>query len=517
MPQVVGLDIGSRSVKAALFERGFRGLEFSSFLHVDFDPADPESLGRALSHVAEQVSGSATVVTRLPGDRVILRFLEMPIGDPRKLDQVIPFEVESLVPYELDELVIDHLTVKRNAEGGAKVLVAAARREEIRALIEQLAAKGLDPRFVGAGSTALSTLGVAIPSLGKGVVALVDAGFSRTDLCVLADGKVAFVRTISGGIADLADAHVSGGGAVDEVGAIDVGSALQPQSAATLAAAEFVAREIRRTLLGAETESGVVPERIVLFGGLARMRGFAALVERTTKILVEPLSFQGSEWTKTPIAEEAEAGAAVALAFRSVADSASGGLSFRRDEFAFKRDVKELSGILTRALVAGLALLLLAVVNYGVKERLLAREKSQLDKNIAAEVLAAFPETPKDRLREGDAAVSIMRGNVDEASARLSQLGGGSTSSIEVLRAISEATPQGMYIDVKEFELSENKVRMKCVVDSYEASDKMVEALKKVKLFANVDTRDTGTEPGSNKRRVTLVFDVAAPAAGGEG
>ena len=107
MPQIVGLDIGSRSVKTALFERGFRGLELSSFSRTEFDPADPTALPRVLAEIAGRLSGSATIVSRLPGDRVLLRFIDMPMTDAKKLESVIPFEVESLVPYELEELVTE--------------------------------------------------------------------------------------------------------------------------------------------------------------------------------------------------------------------------------------------------------------------------------------------------------------------------------------------------------------------------------------------------------------------------
>jgi len=515
MPQVVGLDIGSRSVKAVLFERGFRGLELSSFHKADFDPADAEGLSRALREIVSHLSPSATVVTRLPGDRVLLRFLDMPITDARKLDAVIPFEVESLIPYELEDLILDHAVVRRNADGGSRVMVAAARRDDVRLSLEQLAASGIEPRFIAAGPTALGALVTAAPALGQGVIALVDAGFSRTDVCLLSEGKVTFVRTISGGMADLANAHVSMGGSLDDLERLDI-AATDVRGAGSRAAAEFVAKEIRRTLMAAEMETGLVPGKLVLFGGLAKLRGFAALVERTSHVLVEPIALAGAEWAKNGLTQsmETEAAVSVALAFRVVADPSVAGVNFRRDEFSWKRDVKELSGILTRAVVMGLILALLAGINYGVKERLLAGEKKKLDKAIAEEVLAAFPDAPKDRLKDGDAAVSIMRGNVDEATQRLSALGGGGVSAIDVLRAISDVTPAGMYIDVKEYELSESKVRMKCVLDSYEASDKLVAALKTVKLFANVDTRDAGNEAGTSKRRVTIVMDVVAPAGG---
>lgn len=508
MPQVIGLDVGSRSVKAAVFERGFRGLELSSFTKTDFDPGDPQGLPRALDSVGGGIAGQgATIVARLPGDRVVLRFLDLPIADARKLDQVVPFEVESQVPFELDDLVVDHAIVRKNDSGGAMVLVGAARRDDVRGLIPMLSAKGLEPRYLGAGPSSLASLVAAVPALAQGGVALVDAGFTRTDVCVLDDGKVVYARTISGGWADLADAHVSGGGSTDDVATFDVGGTDQT-SAAGRAAAEFVVREVKRTLFAAEIEAKVEPSRIVLFGGLSRMRGFAALMERQTQIPVEPLSLASADWAAGKLSDgvEAEAGAAIALAFRVVADASAAGVNFRRDEFAFKRDAIALGGVVSRFLVAGAVLLVLATVNYVVKERLLAGERAYLDGQIIGEVIATFPEVPRASLTSTDKAISIMRGNIADAQSRLDQLGAGNSSVLDALRELSAAVPEGVYLDVKRFELEDGKLKATCLVDSYEAGDKLVAGFRGASIFKNVTSRDDGTEAG--KKRILFTMDV---------
>src|SRR5688572_26106444 len=142
MPQVIGLDIGSRSVRAAQFERGFRGLELSGFHEVRFDAGDPESLGKALTELSSRLQGgNATIIARMPGDRLLMRLLDFPMSDARKLEQVIPFEVEQQIPYELDELVLDHSILSKNDDGGAKVFVAAARKQDVRETLDLLTAR----------------------------------------------------------------------------------------------------------------------------------------------------------------------------------------------------------------------------------------------------------------------------------------------------------------------------------------------------------------------------------------
>jgi len=515
MPQVIGLDVGSRSVKVAVFERGFRGLELSSFSKRDFDPGDPEGLSRALDSVSGEINAQgATVCARIPGDRVLLRFLDFPMADARKLEQVVPFEVESQVPFELDDLIVDHSIVRKNDAGGSRVLVGAARRDDVRNFLPMLSAKGLEPRYLGAGPSALASLATAVPALAHGTVVLVDAGFTRTDICVLDEGKVVYARTVSGGGADLADAHVAGGGVADEVAGFDVGGT-ELKTAAGRAAAEFVTREVKRTLFAAEIEAKVEPSRIVLFGGLSRQRGFAALMERQCQLPVEALALASSDWAAGKMGEgqEAEAGAAVALAFRVLADGAQAGVNFRRDEFAFRRDSIAITGVVSRVLVAVLALIVLGCINYVVKERLLAGERAFLDGQILGEVMATFPDIPRASLTSTDKAISIMRGEINSAQQRLDQLGGGSASALEVLRELSAAVPDGVYIDVKRLELEEGKVKMTCLVESYEAGERLVEGFKKVSIFKNVTSRDDGSEAG--KKRIQFTLDVA-PVEGGD-
>lgn len=515
MPQVIGLDVGSRSVKAAVFERGFRGLELSNFSKTEFDPGDPQGLSRALETLAEQIGApGATVVARLPGDRVLLRFLDFPISDARKLDQVVPFEVESQVPFELDDLVVDHAMV-RKVDAGSKILVGAARRDDVRGFLPLLSSKGLEPRYLGAGPCTLGSLVAAVPGLAQGTVALVDAGFTRTDVCVIDDGRVVYARTISGGWADLSDAHVSSGGSLDDVASFDVGGSEQT-TAAGRAAAEFVAREVKRTLFAAELEAKVEPARIVLFGGLSRQRGFAALLERQTQVAVEPLALSGADWAagKLHDASEAEAGAAVALAFRVLAEGSQAGVNFRRDEFAFRRDAIAFSGVLSRVIVAVLALVVLGCVNYVVKERLLASERAYLDGQILGEVMSTFPDISRATLTSTDKAISIMRGEINDAQSRLDQLGAGNSSALEVLREVSTAVPEGLYIDVRRFELEDGKLKMTVLVESYEAGDKLVAGFRGASRFQNVVSRDDGSESG--KKRIQFTMDVIVPEGGAE-
>ena len=54
---------------------------------------------------------------RYPGDAVTHRILELPFHDRKRLDQTVPFELESHLPFELDETVVDFQVLRTRADG----------------------------------------------------------------------------------------------------------------------------------------------------------------------------------------------------------------------------------------------------------------------------------------------------------------------------------------------------------------------------------------------------------------
>ena len=86
------------------------------------------------------------VVSALPGDAVTHRILELPFSDRKRLDQTVPFELESHLPFELEETVIDFQVLDTGADGASHVLAVSAPKTAVREHLAMLAAAGIDPR-----------------------------------------------------------------------------------------------------------------------------------------------------------------------------------------------------------------------------------------------------------------------------------------------------------------------------------------------------------------------------------
>lgn len=169
MPQrILGVDLGSWSVKAVLIETGFRGfrVEKAVELQLPVPPASPtngeedgttqslpERQALALSELLSDETLKADAhVAAFSGGATAIRFVRLPFSDTRKIDQIMEGELEDLVPFDLYDGVYDHHLLERRPErrgpGTSLSLAAAARTGDVRNYLTLLEDAGVDPKFL---------------------------------------------------------------------------------------------------------------------------------------------------------------------------------------------------------------------------------------------------------------------------------------------------------------------------------------------------------------------------------
>ena len=161
MPQrIMGIDLGSWSVKAVLLETGFRGFQVQRVAEVKLPPAvvgEESSLAErqtlALTELLSDETFRADLhVSGFPGQDTAIRFVRMPLSDTRKIDQVMEGEREDLVPIDLFEGVYHYQVLERRPErgkpGSSLSLAAAARKEAVRSYLRRLEEAEIDPKFL---------------------------------------------------------------------------------------------------------------------------------------------------------------------------------------------------------------------------------------------------------------------------------------------------------------------------------------------------------------------------------
>src|SRR5262245_49079186 len=160
---ICGIDLGAFSVKFAFLDVGFRQTTLRGFLETAVPVGDAPLIERQAEAVREGFAQAreATPYLAVPGDQLSVRVLQLPFTDARKIEQVVGYELEGQIVHALEDVVFDHLVVGTTGEGdgeGSTVLAAAAKRDDIAALIAANEAQGTHPRALYAATAVYHTL-----------------------------------------------------------------------------------------------------------------------------------------------------------------------------------------------------------------------------------------------------------------------------------------------------------------------------------------------------------------------
>lgn len=157
--RIVGLDIGLSGIKVVRLDRKISGIDLYDSSVVKLNGAGDLSFEERVSNGIKSIisqkklSGDITVVS-LPGDLYSVRRLVIPFDDPKKIAQVLPFEIESQLPFAIEDVIVDYYTINKKA-GSTEVLAAVIQKTEIEKYLRLLESSGVDPAAVTIGPFAL--------------------------------------------------------------------------------------------------------------------------------------------------------------------------------------------------------------------------------------------------------------------------------------------------------------------------------------------------------------------------
>src|SRR5687768_13156342 len=128
MARILGLDLGSHSVKGVVFESTMRGYQTRAFGTVRRGEGDKaETLRAALTELFQKFPLQAEqVIIALPGPALATHVLSFPFTEPKKIEQALPFEVEAQLPFDLSEVVYDY-QVATQREAKSELIVGMIR------------------------------------------------------------------------------------------------------------------------------------------------------------------------------------------------------------------------------------------------------------------------------------------------------------------------------------------------------------------------------------------------------
>lgn len=528
---ILGVDLGAYSVKVVELEVSFRQARLRAVRERKLlDPLPGETplhrATRTLRGMVDEMPQPADLVALALGDDAVLRLVDMPFSDARKIDQVIGYELEPQILGELDGMVVDQVLAQPLGEG-ARVLAVGADRERLQQLITALAEVGVEPRNIGAavlsyGALVAKALPVQIaPPAGEPdepparlVDVVLDLGHRTTRVAFVENGRTVFARSIQRGgseiTAVLADTYRLDEAAAERAkhaqaqllteGAAEPDAARRNLDAVLREALKPLLRELRQTFAAARAQGVTHPTRMALLGGAAKLGGLRALLEAELSVpLVHfelPVDLLGAMGgaPASPGAELELAGVALGLVL-GLGLGAGAQVNLRKGALSYRSDYAYLRGKARYLAGAVMALLACVALNAFASLRAMNKEAEVLEARLKRETLDLFGTVKLD----GRAVSEELRRGPQNGMPPVPAM-----TAYDLLDEISVKLParDQVKLDILELDIKPKKTFIKATAASAKEIDSIVEGLKGVECFGEIQRGK--------------VASITAPPSGGE-
>jgi len=205
---LVGLDIGSRSIKAAELAVTKRGPTLKRFGVVDIDQGaieegtinNPEAVAERIQELFRSYNiKENNVAVSIGGYSVIVKKINVQTMAEEQLQETIQFEAEQYIPFDISDVNLDFQILGENKSNPSQmsVFLVAAKKEMVSDYINLANLAGLNPCIVDVEAFALQNIFEANYDLSNENIALIDIGASKTSLNILKGNTSVFMRDVS--------------------------------------------------------------------------------------------------------------------------------------------------------------------------------------------------------------------------------------------------------------------------------------------------------------------------------
>ncbi len=542
--RVIGLDIGSTSVKAIEVEFGLRQLELIDFFEekypLSLNPPTAEQVRQTIENLFLR-SGLALpfkLVASLSGLYVSSKQITLPFTDKVKIKQTLPFELEEHIPFALTDIVFDYQVIStqnkspnksqnKSDDKSAQLLILIAPKDIIKERLDLFPQADLSPDLLTSDAIALYNLTTSSAwQASETAYAIINIGHHQTSICIIEDGKISQVRSISMGgqaltIAIQETYHLSLEDA--ERAKIDNGFVLTDSSNVSKDQVKFsdcikkaldpLINQLAQTFQSVRSKGKGIVRKLYITGGTSLLRNLPAYLSQELHMEVEflkCLSSYGASNIADNDENNAKASGALSLAVGLIGKSYGEQFNFRKEEFSkYKRGPlgKEVRYFLGMGSLV-LAILFMNIIgNYFILHSTL--------KNIHVQMLEStkrFPiKIPEALLENATQLRSYLSKKAKEQKEKIEALGGnkGETlTALQVLQELSSLVPKQTLFDVREFSYVDGKIKIKAISDSFNSIDNIEKSFRNHPQFTKVTKGEISTASDGQNKDFTITFDI---------
>jgi type IV pilus assembly protein PilM len=206
--KVLGLDIGSTSIKLAELDVSRRAATLTAFAMAPLPPqalvngdfADVSAISEVVSGLFQTLqSNRKQIACSIFGNSVIVKKVSIPKMEEKMIVEQIKWEAEQYIPFDINEVNLDFRVLKSSAANAETMdlLLVAAKQESIFKYSDILKNLGKNLAIVDvAGFSLAQCFERNYGSTTNQVFALIDVGGLITNITIVDRGEIAFSRDI---------------------------------------------------------------------------------------------------------------------------------------------------------------------------------------------------------------------------------------------------------------------------------------------------------------------------------
>lgn len=480
--KIVGIDVRPDAVAAVVLRGGLRERTLETAAMAYRPTANGDGLRAALDQLRERIDlTDALCVTAFPPGRISYRNLSVPFSNPRKISQILPFEIEPTLPYPVDDLVLDFHALGANGDSGADIFALAVEKDRLAEYLATLKSAGVDPHRVTAGgySAALCATAARDEESADAYLTL-DVGIEAATLFLVADGEVRLARALP----------------------------LRPGAAADAAG---LSRFIRQTLTayGEQLLEETAPTALFLTGAGLRGRSEEMAAEMADRLEwpVRRLDLMAGGEGRINAEEEIpwsadDMNGALALALVEI--DGRNGLNLRRGAFATRRDWAAhrrtfLTAGIFLMVILGLLGLHLYLDTFALQKRL-----NRIDAQIHDIFRTTFPDVQRivDPLHQMRVAMNELETPIPVSS------DGTGLRTIDILNRVSGQIPDNLDVLLTRTVITPENVLISGNTDTFNTVDEIQNQLGALTFFKKVTIISTAKDGNTNRIRFKMKADL---------
>lgn len=538
MQRIIGLDIGSYSIKAVEIVNSFQSYEIVGF-YENVIPFGGDLAADLPGHIdrifKENRLEADRIVTAMPGQYISSRILTFNFSDPRKIASAVLPEVEDVVPYNIDDMIIDH-QILGHQDGKTLVLVVLTRKTYLASFLDNLIKVGIDPKLVDIDSLAFYNLAPAMNLEAGKVYGLVDIGHEKTSVCLVQDGVLRMFRAINLGgryvtdflAADLDVTYDQAQQTKHRIGRVCLEHEATWEKGTDNYIAERMSlgfrslfKDLGRTLYAFKTWEREPVEKIFISGGSSQIVDFDKLLAEHLDIPVEINNLNDTSLKmKDNLVQQAPVMAqGIAVGLRAVVGiKRHSSVNLRKDEFAYVQDYESVLRSISSVASLFTAALIMLMISYGVFFFIYSKQIDNVRKAFKSQVVDVLPDMKKKFLGDRVSFAKIKKDSQTELKSRAADRKAAvdgfvsvnsSSPALVALRDVSAGLPDSVKVNVTEYKYTARpdgtgSLFLRVEADSYQTITSFKDAMEKIPALQEFEEKSSDSKPGSDIKVATF-------------